>query len=141
MTYTDAQGHYQFRVGPGRYELATARVDDSESVPVDVQNQEEIVHDLAIKARARETYLSGVVVEKTATGERPVGGALAFRWPVCGLPRTDEQGRFMVERTPGETTFYTFCPASRSPASLPFPPALKVRKLIALPEPARLPDG
>jgi beta-lactamase regulating signal transducer with metallopeptidase domain len=110
LTYTDARGDYRLRVGPGRYRLATEGLDDSEFPPVDVQNQDEIVHDLAAKARAREMYLNGVVMEKTATGDRPVAGALAFRWPVYGSSRTDEQGRFIVERMPGETTLYAFCP-------------------------------
>jgi beta-lactamase regulating signal transducer with metallopeptidase domain len=130
MTYTDAQGHYQLRVGPGRYHLATPGLDDSEFVPVAVQNQLEIVHDLAIKARPRETYLSGVVVEKTATGERPVGGALAFRWPVRGSSRTDEQGRFMVERTPGETTLYAYLPGKSLAGFAAVPAGAESAKLI-----------
>ena len=50
------------------------------------------------------------MVEKTATGERPVAGALAFRWPVRGSHRTDEEGKFLVERESGETIVYAYCP-------------------------------
>ena len=110
MTSTDAHGDYQFRLAPGRYRLQTRGIDVGEPVAIVVHNEAEIVHDLVANSHAGESYISGVVVEKTATGDRPVGGAMAFRWPVYGVSRADDQGRFMVEGTPGETTLYAFCP-------------------------------
>ena len=43
--------------------------------------------------------------------------ALAFRWPVRGAHKTDGEGRFMVEQTPGETTLYAYCPVRDLPVS------------------------
>ncbi len=109
-TYTDAQGHYQIRVAPGRYSLRGSRSDDSERQAVEVKNEAEIVHDLVAKGSDRETFLRGVVVQKTETGERPISGAWAFRWPVYGVAKTDAEGQFLRERTPGETIIYAYCP-------------------------------
>jgi beta-lactamase regulating signal transducer with metallopeptidase domain/protocatechuate 3,4-dioxygenase beta subunit len=111
-TYTDSQGRYQIRVGPGRYLLRTADSDGDESPTIEVKDEAEIVRDLATNGsvRGREAFLKGLVVEKTATGERPVAGALAFRWPVLGSRRTDEEGKFLFEQTPGETIAYAYCP-------------------------------
>ncbi len=109
-TYTDAQGRYQIRVGPGRYQLGTRGTDPDHAVAIDVHDEPEIVRDLVADALAPETYIKGVVVEKTPTGDRPVAGALTFRWPVYGAHKTDQEGRFMVEQTPGETTLYAYSP-------------------------------
>ena len=109
-TCTDAEGRYQLRVGPGRYQLGTLGADPGHALAIDVHNEPEIVRDLVADARAPETYIKGVVVEKTPTGDRPVAGALTFRWPVYGAHKTDQEGRFMVEQTPGETTLYAYSP-------------------------------
>ena len=110
ITYTDAQGRYQFRVGPGRYSLHSSRFDDSGRQTVEVKNEAEVVRDLVAKGSNRESFLKGVVMEKTTTGERPVAGAWTFRWPVRGRHKTDDEGKFMAERTPGETIIYAYCP-------------------------------
>ncbi len=109
-TYTDAQGNYQFRVGPGRYRLQGSRIDGNVTRTVEVKDEEEIVRDLARNGPDRESLLKGIVVEQTATGERPVAGALAFRWPVVGSHRTDQDGKFLADQTPGETLVYAYWP-------------------------------
>jgi beta-lactamase regulating signal transducer with metallopeptidase domain len=112
-TQTDAQGRYQIRVGPGRYVLIASGLDESaEPLRIEVKDEVEIVRDLTRRTTAAvsKPFIKGVVVEKTATGERPVAGALAFRWPVLGSHRTDEEGKFLVEQTPGETIVYAYCP-------------------------------
>ncbi len=83
-----------------------------EPLRIEVKDEVEIVRDLTRRAPAAvsKTFIKGVVVEKTATGERPVAGALAFRWPVRGSHRTDEEGKFLVERESGETIVYAYCP-------------------------------
>ena len=63
----------------------------------EVTNEADIVHDLVATAPAAETFIKGVVLEHTPTGDRPVAGALAFRWPVYGAssdrrPRTVHGG-------------------------------------------------
>jgi beta-lactamase regulating signal transducer with metallopeptidase domain len=104
----DGQGRYQFRVLPGLYRLSWSNQGNVESLDVEVKDESEIVRDVALKGPARETYFTGVVVEKTATGERPILRASVFRWPVRGLYKTDEQGRFQMERTGSDTVLYAF---------------------------------
>ncbi len=105
----DADGRYHFRVGPGRYTLRSRNAGGTERLTIDVKNEAEVVRDLALKGPARETYLSGVVIEKTPTGDRPVP-----RTTVSGLRAgfpgrysiADDQGRFQLLRTPGELYLY-----------------------------------
>jgi hypothetical protein len=105
------EGRYQFRVGPGHYTLQASSDDRAESVTVEVKNEAEIVCDLSTKGLARPTFFSGVVIEKTARGDRPIDKALVFRWPVDGGYFTDEEGKFGMERrTSGETMLYAVCP-------------------------------
>jgi beta-lactamase regulating signal transducer with metallopeptidase domain len=113
ITYTDAQGNYQLRVARGRYRLQTEGSDDAEQAVIEVKNEADLVYDLAAQVPAIETFIKGVVIESTALGDRPVAGALAFRWPVYSASRTDEHGTFMVERPTGETIFYAYCPDRR----------------------------
>ncbi len=68
----DANGRFYFRVGPGRYTLRSRNAGGTDPLTIDVKNDAEVVRDLALKGPARETYLSGVVIEKTPTGDRPV---------------------------------------------------------------------
>ena len=114
-TSTDAQGRYQIRVGPGRYTLKAASRDGAEALTVEVKNEAEIVRDLTTKGPVKgpvgRTLFSGVVIEKTASGDRPINKARVYRWPVGGHSMTDEEGRFqMVRPTSGETTLYAYCP-------------------------------
>ncbi len=106
----DNQGRYAFRVPPGRYTLRWSSQDGVESVDVEVKDEPEIVRDLTMKGPRREIYFTGVVVEKTATGERPIPRASVCRWPVRQLYKTDEQGRFQMERTGSDVTLYAFDP-------------------------------
>ena len=71
----DADGRYHFRVGPGRYSLRSANAGGTEPLTVEVNNEAEIVRDLALAGTVRDTYFSGVVLEKTPAGDRPVAGA------------------------------------------------------------------
>ena len=106
----DDQGRYAFRVMPGRYRLRWSTQDAVESLDVEVKGESEIVRDLALKGLPRETYFTGVVVEKTATGERPIPRASVCRFPVRALYKTDEQGRFQMEQTGSDTLLYAFYP-------------------------------
>jgi len=105
------EGRYQFRVGPGHYKLQASSDDRTEPVTVEVKNEAEIVRDLSTKGSARPTFFSGLVIQKTASGDRPINKAWVFRWPVDGRYFTDAEGRFAMERqTSGETMLYAFCP-------------------------------
>jgi beta-lactamase regulating signal transducer with metallopeptidase domain/protocatechuate 3,4-dioxygenase beta subunit len=114
-TSTDTQGHFQLRVGPGKYSLLTQGSGPNHAVALEVRDEPEIVRDLVADngTQRTEKFLSGVVIEKTPTGDRPVAGALAFRWPVTGAHRTDSEGRFIVDQTPGETTLFAFSPGKK----------------------------
>jgi Carboxypeptidase regulatory-like domain len=111
-TYTDAEGHYRLRVGPGQYSLSAPGKGPDHSVAIDVRDEPEIVRDLVADEAARrpEKFVKGVLVETTPTGDRPVAGALAFRWPVYAAHKTDTEGRFMVEQSSDETTLYAYLP-------------------------------
>jgi beta-lactamase regulating signal transducer with metallopeptidase domain len=114
-TSTDENGHFQLRVGAGKFSLTTQGTGPDHAVAIEVRNEPEIVRDLVADDRTQraEKFISGVVIERTPTGDRPVAGALAFRWPVRGAHRTDTEGRFMVEQTPGETTLYAYSPGKK----------------------------
>jgi beta-lactamase regulating signal transducer with metallopeptidase domain len=118
----DANGRYHFRVGPGRYSLRSSNAGGTQPLTVEVNNEAEIVRDLALAGTVRNTYFSGVVLEKTPTGDRPVAGA-AVRTLRAGLnnsssPSTaDDQGRFRMLRIPGEQSLYGVSP-DRSLAGL-----------------------
>ena len=71
----DANGRYHFRVGPGRYSLRSPNAGGTEPLTVEVKNEAEIVRDLALAGSVRDTYFSGVVLEKTPAGDRPVARA------------------------------------------------------------------
>ena len=88
----------------GPYTVAIGRCQDgTEPLTVEVKNEAEIVRDLALQGPVRETYFSGVVLEKNAhrrpARRRGIGLPLAR----CQLSsQADDQGRFQMERTPGE---------------------------------------
>jgi hypothetical protein len=118
----DANGRYRFRVGPGQYSLRSPHAGGTEPLTVEVKNEAEIVRDLALAGSVRDTYFSGVVLEKTPQGDRPVARA-AVRTLRAGLnnsssPSTaDDQGRFRMLRIPGEQSLYGVSP-DRSLAGL-----------------------
>ncbi len=101
--FPDADGRYQFRVGPGRYTLIGPRMARVEPTVVEVKEQPEIVQDFALKELPQVTYITGTVIEKTPAGNRPVSKAIVFCIPVGGSSSgpsvlTDEQGRFKLVR-------------------------------------------
>jgi hypothetical protein len=118
----DANGRYPFRVGPGQYSLRSPHAGGTEPLTVEVKNEAEIVRDLALAGSVRDTYFSGVVLEKTPQGDRPVARA-AVRTLRAGLnnsssPSTaDDQGRFRMLRIPGEQSLFGLSP-DRSLAGL-----------------------
>ena len=79
-----------------------------------------------MKGLDRETYFTGVVVEKTATGERPVPRASVTRWPVRQLYKTDDQGQFRngTHRAP----IRPFTPSTRTTHSPALPPCHQGQK-------------
>jgi beta-lactamase regulating signal transducer with metallopeptidase domain/protocatechuate 3,4-dioxygenase beta subunit len=131
-TYTDAHGHYQLRVGPGRYSLATQGVDPDQAIVIDVRGEPEIIRDFVANERARkpEKFIKGVVVETTPTGDRPVAGAWAFRWPVVGVHKTDGEGRFMVEQLSDETTLYAYAPDKGLAGFATIPPNMDTARVV-----------
>ena len=54
-------------------------------IPIEVKAEPELVHDLALKNSPRETFVNGLVVEKTPAGERPVAGAGVYRHGVASV--------------------------------------------------------
>ena len=122
----DADGRYHFRVGPGRYTLRSPNAGGTEPLTVEVKNEAEIVRDLALTGPARDTYLSGVVIEKTPTGDRPVAGATVRRLRAgvdnSSSPSTaDDQGRFRMLRVPGERNLYGVSPDRSLAGLMPLP--------------------
>jgi hypothetical protein len=108
----DAAGRYHFRVGPGRYSLRSLSAGGTEPLPIDVKNEAEVVRDLVLNGLVHETYFSGVVVEETPTGDRPVARASVYRWKIgsnesgFSSSTADEQGRFQMLRIPGKWVLY-----------------------------------
>ena len=101
-----------------------------------MKNEAEIVHDLALPGPVRDTYFSGVVLEKTPTGDRPVAGA-AVRRLRAGLQQlnpsiADHEGRFRMLRAPGEQSLYGVSPDRSLAGLMPLPAeADNVRFVIA----------
>jgi hypothetical protein len=110
QSIADASGRYHFRVGPGRYTVRSRNAGGTEPLTVEVKNEAEIVSDLALKGPARESFLSGVVVEKTPTGDRPIPRAIVhgMRTGRAGgrVTIADDQGRFQLVRVPGGYNLY-----------------------------------
>jgi hypothetical protein len=71
-----------------------------------------------------------VVVETTPTGDRPVAGALAFRWPVVGAHKTDAEGRFTVEQLSDETTLYAYAPDKGLAGFATVPPNMDTARVV-----------
>jgi len=106
---TDAQGRYHFRVGPGSYWLMPPLLSGKASLPIVVKTEADIVQDLALEGSSRETSFTGIVIEKTPAGERPVADARVFKIRAGSsgvMSATDGQGRFRMVRTPGEYLLY-----------------------------------
>ncbi len=103
-TSTDAEGRYQFRVGPGRFKIWIGKGEDSKELVV--EDQTELVRDFRVSESFRSISLSGVALEKTPAGDRPIPGALvdAARVGQHGTPFStiaDGAGRFELEVSPG----------------------------------------
>jgi beta-lactamase regulating signal transducer with metallopeptidase domain len=109
VSNADANGRYQFRIGPGRFSLRSPNAGGTEPLSVEVKSEAEVVRDLTLKGPARQTYVSGVVIEKTPTGDRPVPRATVHGLR-AGFPGrfsiADDQGRFRMLRAPGEWYLY-----------------------------------
>jgi hypothetical protein len=93
---------------------------------VEVKSEAEIVRALALKGPSRETYLSGVVIEKTPTGDRPVPRA-SVSGLRAGFPGrhsiADDQGRFRMLRPPGEWYLYARSQEGSLAGLMPVPAA------------------
>ena len=94
-TTTNDLGRYQFRVGPGRYRLISGDGADEQIV----ETQAEIVHDLRFSESVVRETVSGMALEKTPTGERPIPGALIEVAPIGsngfdGRAVANAQGQF-----------------------------------------------
>jgi beta-lactamase regulating signal transducer with metallopeptidase domain/uncharacterized GH25 family protein len=72
---TDAEGRYQFRVGPGTFKLHGADFGAPVTVKVETMDGAEVVRDFTAAASEAPKVIIGVVVEETAIGRKPVAGA------------------------------------------------------------------
>ena len=106
---TGADGRFQFRVGPGSYTVTSGRqLQRTESVKVDVTDEPEIARDLSLSMSPRDTTFKGVVIEKTATGERPIAKARVIISPLGPSTTADDQGRFEIRRKPGPVVIFAY---------------------------------
>jgi beta-lactamase regulating signal transducer with metallopeptidase domain/protocatechuate 3,4-dioxygenase beta subunit len=95
----DAQGRYQFRIGPGQYRLLLPGAGGTKAdLNVEGTEEAEIIQDFHVDQRQGSRTLQGQVVEKTANGERPMAGAIVeavgFGHGGGFSARADAQGRF-----------------------------------------------
>jgi beta-lactamase regulating signal transducer with metallopeptidase domain len=100
---TDAEGRYQFRVGPGRYRIPESLGGDDPGLAVEVKDEAEIVRDIAFESTTNPGFLNGTVLEKTATGDQPLAAAWVYAAPIGressgGGVRTDAEGHFRLPR-------------------------------------------
>jgi hypothetical protein len=106
---TDARGGFQFRVGPGSYTvLGGKQLQRTEEVKVNVTDEAEVVRDLTLASSPREATLTGVVVENTPGGERPVAKARVVTSPLGASTTADGQGRFEIRRKPGAIAVFAY---------------------------------
>ncbi len=97
---SDEKGRYRFRVGPGSYQLMLPGQPGGKPIQIDVDRQQEIIHDSHL-ARKERGILRGQIVD--STGE-PVGGNEIFGESInarshAGFQaRSDAEGRFETER-------------------------------------------
>ena len=92
------------------FNAQTARRSVPKSVSVEVKQQAEITRDVALQASTDERLFSGVAVEKTENGERPVAKAKVMG-TLLGPSldaRTDDQGQFEFMRRPGDIHVYAY---------------------------------
>ena len=123
---TDASGRYHFRVGPGRYLLWSISAGGTPRQTVEVKNEAEIIRDIPLHGPARETYVTGVVIEKTPAGDRPVPRAIVRRLKIgqdgsYNHSQADEHGRFRIIQAPGEWMLYAASPTNSLAGFMPFP--------------------
>jgi beta-lactamase regulating signal transducer with metallopeptidase domain len=101
---TDASGRYQFRVGPGHFKIRSAGSESAEEI--NVENQAEIVHDFRVNESSEWKSLSGVAIERAASGERSISRAIIEAAPI-GRHGTQQRtvadlsGRFALSVPPG----------------------------------------
>ena len=89
FTETDADGRYRLRVGPGTFKLREPTRGVTWTVKVETLDAAEVVNDFPVETPPTPTAITGVVVEETPKGRRPVaavGTARAkeddpARWP------------------------------------------------------------
>ncbi len=106
---TDAQGGFQFRVGPGSYTLQGGKqLQRTDSVRIDVADESEIVRNLALTLSPRDTAFTGVVIENTPMGERPVAKARVMVSPLGPNTRANDQGRLEMRRKAGAIVVFAY---------------------------------
>jgi beta-lactamase regulating signal transducer with metallopeptidase domain len=100
---TDDLGRYHFRVGPGRFTLSSEQGKSAELLTV--ETQAEIPRDFRMTEASRWKELTGIAIEKTPAGERPIPEALIEAAPVERHFRSiqtvaDAVGRFRISVPP-----------------------------------------
>ena len=97
---SDEKGRYRFCVGPGSYQLMLPGQPRGKPIRIDVNEQQEIVHDSHMDRKERG-LLQGRIVDSTG---KPVGGNAIFgesinaRGHAGFSARSDAEGRFETER-------------------------------------------
>ncbi len=95
----DAEGRYQIRVGPGRYELWGP--DHGKKEELRIEAEPEVLRDFAVVASSRTRPLAGLAIEVAPAGDRPIAGAIVEASPVGGnwyrkRAFADDAGRFRL---------------------------------------------
>lgn len=107
---TDQDGHYEFRVGPGEYELKLPNRPYSEKLSITVSDQKEIVHHTHAERKERGT-LTGQTVDK---GGKPIAGCVIMGESLGNFghagfkTRSKEDGSFSTERWNDPMIVYAF---------------------------------
>lgn len=97
---TDENGRYRFRVGPGTYQLMLPNQLSRKQIRIEVNGQQEIVHDTHAARKARGT-LRGQIVDSNG---KPLGGNEIFGESIdapghAGFrSKSDAEGRFETDR-------------------------------------------
>ncbi|WP_422931866.1 M56 family metallopeptidase [Singulisphaera sp. PoT] len=94
----DEKGHYEFRVGPGTYELMSPDR-DARGETLEVDGEKEIVRDFRIAGSSLPHKVKGVVLRRTPDGDRPVANASITAMTVNlrrreTVAQADAQGQF-----------------------------------------------
>ena len=107
---TDEDGHYEFRVGPGVYELKLPNRPYSEKITITVSDQKEIVHNTHAERKERGTLVGSVVDEdgEPLANCEILGESIVNRGHAGFKTRSRDDGSFSTERWNDPMILYAF---------------------------------